>query len=56
MKKVYDIFVADSVELTVRRSAADQLATILAGLYSTASKLDFASTTFLQLMVWRQCR
>jgi len=31
VKKVYEIFISDSVELTVRRSAADQLATILAG-------------------------
>ena len=31
MKKVYDIFVSDSVEPSVRRSAADQLVTILAG-------------------------
>jgi len=31
VKKVYDIFVSDSVELSVRRSAADQLVTILAG-------------------------
>jgi len=35
VKKVYDIFVSDSVELMVRRSAADQLATMLAGLYGS---------------------
>ena len=35
MKKVYDIFISDSVDVTVRRSAADQLATILAGFFSS---------------------
>ena len=31
VKKVYDIFIDDSVELAVRKSACEQLAVIIAG-------------------------
>lgn len=31
MKKIYDIFVSDSIEVSVRKSAAEQLAQIMQG-------------------------
>ena len=46
VKKVYNIFISDSVEISVRRSAADQLAVVLAdvSLHSVFSELGGIST------------